>query len=187
MRFSANDASHDARVRSVPDEVIARIVSSSSEHHDVVVSREGHGTRLFPSRSSQPEPPVEGPDHRVREVDPSDFLHLLSSAEVFVGDSGSVTMEAAALGVPTLRLADTRREIIDRLQDLYGLVEHFDLDDTVLFESRLAAMHGSGSSRSSVAEGHHRLIKDSEDVTLWFADLCERFGDTHMRSGAHER
>jgi uncharacterized protein len=175
-RFSANDASHDRGIRIVPKELVDRITERIARNAHVVVSREGLSTVLY-RRVAEDEgggtPRLEGIDGQ--HVDPNDFLHLLASADLHVGDSGSVTMEAAALGVPTLRIADTRRAIITELGKRYGLVEDHPLAGSAAFLSQLDKwLEDPVTLRSRARAGHVQLLSDSEDVVVWFGSLCEQ-------------
>ncbi len=164
-RFSANDASHDSGVRSVPEQLVQEIVTLLEGTADLVLSREGRGTSLLRSR------PIGGAPTSVR---PEDFLHLLAHAQLFVGDSGSVTMEAASLGVPTLRIADTRRRIISAIEARYGLVQDHELSEAPSFLVRLQQFIESPAEfRARAKAGHERLSAETIDVANWFADRCE--------------
>lgn len=175
-RFSANDASHDQGIKSVPQELVNHITLRIARDAHVVVSREGHRAVLYRRSESEAENVTAGskPDGG-QFVDPNDFLHLLACAGLHVGDSGSVTMEAAALGVPTLRIADTQRAIITELGERYGLVEDYPLAGSAAFLSRLEEWFEDPAALRGRAEaGHSVLLSDSEDIVVWFGALCEQ-------------
>ena len=178
-RFSANTASHDIGVRSVPSDVIAQVIETVIERGHLILSIEGQGTRLMRARSETGKSPVGSAATATASVSASDFLHLLAYSQVNVGDSRSVTMEAVALGVPSLRISDTRHQIIDRVGEAYGLVEHFNLDEAPRFLAGLAEAMESGQGRDRNSRGYAQLLADSADVVPWFADLIERVVAKH--------
>ena len=160
-RFSANKASHDRGVRSVPLALRDAIHARGLRAANIVTSVEGEATMLQT---------ISG---RAVRVEPIDFLHLLAFADLHVGDSGSVTMEAAALGVPTLRIADTRRSTITELSQRYGMVEDFSLEQSGQFKLRLEQKCADILSlRTACAPRHERLLADSVDVVDWFINLA---------------
>lgn len=161
-RFSANGASHDRGIRSVPAALRQAIEARAAASGNVLISVEGE--RTFLRRLSG----------ELVEVTPRDFLHILALADLHVGDSGSVTMEAAALGVPTLRIADSRRSTISELSRRYGLVEDFPFHASREFERRFSqACSEIRTLRAAAAEGHQQLLADSVDLVMWFIDLAQ--------------
>lgn len=172
VRFSSNKSSHDRGIRSIPFDLRAAIEAQASEAAHAVISVEGEGTFL---RRFSGERTVVAPD---------DFLHLLAFSDLHVGDSGSVTMEAAALGVPTLRIADSRRSTITELARRYGLVEDFPLQARRTFERRFAeACTEIRTLRGAAVEEHRRLLSDSTDIVAWFIELAQDTASSRYLSG----
>lgn len=172
VRFSSNKSSHDRGIRSIPFDLRAAIEAQASEAAHAVISVEGEGTFL---RRFSGERTVVAPD---------DFLHLLAFSDLHVGDSGSVTMEAAALGVPTLRIADSRRSTITELARRYGLVEDFPLQARRAFERRFAeACTEIRTLRGAAVEEHRRLLSDSTDIVAWFIELAQDTASSRYLSG----
>lgn len=174
-RFSANTASHDAGVRSVEPAVIEDIVRRCSELAHVLVSVEGRQSVIVPSRQSSTlssSVPVQ----------PRDFLHLLAGADLHVGDSGSVTIEAAVLGVPTVRIADTRRSIITELSAI-GLVHDFSLAQLEEFTHELdVALRLLPQVRETLDPTVAGLSPRFEDVLPWFVDVCDSVHASRKKS-----
>ena len=165
-RFSANDSSHDRNVRSMPEQFVAAIREALESKGALVLSIEGQGTVLSLPR-------VDGISRTIVTVEPSDFLHLLGNSELFVGDTGSVAMEAVALGVPALSISDLSRPILRALEKDHGVVENFTWAEQDGFRARLDEwLHDKG-----LHEGHAtrsaRLLASFDDLVPWFADLAE--------------
>ena len=57
-----------------------------------------------------------------------DIHHLLAYAQLIVGESATMSSEAAVLGVPAVMIATTGRGYTDDEERRYGLVRHFTED-----------------------------------------------------------
>ena len=187
IRFSANSASHDHGVQSVPSELVDAVLSRVLPIANVVISHEGSQAVICGPVTAS-ELAFRRSGGRMKNagvvVSAGDFLHLLAFSDLHVGDSGSVAMEAAALGVFTLRIADTRRAMILALGERYGLVEDYRLGESEKFLARLDdVLEGPTKLLSSVQSGHQRLLDESRDVVGWFADQCEELMSTQLSSG----
>ncbi len=177
-RFSANDASHDRGVRMIPDELVASICSRLRESGHVVLSREGRATILLRRHHNtenrgfraEDQAGVDAPD----AVAPEHFLHLLAHSELFVGDSGSVAMEAVALGVSAFRIADIDRPILGEIERRLGTLENYRWSESTQLlrrlDRQLQEIEGSDVSR----ELDRRSMAPFQDVVGWFVDLMER-------------
>lgn len=182
-RFSANDASHDSGVRTIPDELIEKICLMLRSEGHVVLSREGQGTTFLHGRVRRDTFAV-GFEHQSEEgirIAPEHFLHLLANAELFVGDSGSVAMESVALGVPALRIADINRPILGEIQRRLGTIENFRWSESGRLLHRLDELvHQTANDRLSRSEDR-RSRAPFDDVVGWFADLAERWASGSRR------
>lgn len=175
-RFSANDASHDSRVRAIPDELIETISFTLRSSGHVVLSREGRGTMFL--RGHDPRNAFPGRSKHQSEdgirVAPEHFLHLLASAELFVGDSGSVAMESVALGVPALRIADIDRPILGEIQRRLGTLENFPWAESGRLLRRLDERLQETAAGGIIRPADRPSSTPFEDVVGWFADLVEQ-------------
>lgn len=177
-RFSANDASHDTGVRAIPDELIMSICSRLRVSGHVVLSREGHGTVLLRRRSSgegvvTPQQEQLGARMQV-DVAPEHFLHLLAHSELFVGDSGSVAMEAVALGVPAFSIADIVRPILVEIEGRLGMLENYRWSESARLLHRLDEQMEVAAGSVATRARDSRSPAPFEDVVDWFVDLVER-------------
>lgn len=182
-RFSANDASHDSGVRAIPDELIEKICLKLRSAGHVVLSREGRGTTLLHRRVRR-NTFAEGFEHQSEDgirIAPEHFLHLLASAELFVGDSGSVAMESVALAVPALRIADIDRPILAEIERRLGTIENFRWSESGRLLHRLDEILQETAANRAAHLRERRTRAPFEDVVGWFADLAERLVDEGRR------
>jgi predicted glycosyltransferase len=120
--------------------------------------------------SEEPLPPdleglgVRGP---VEEIH-----HLLAFAQLFLGESATMSSEAAVLGVPAVFIATTGRGYTDDQEKRYGLVRHF---TDAQYDQAVAAIEelGSEPARQLAREARGRLLAEKIDVTAWMTEYFE--------------
>ncbi len=139
---------------------------------EIVESLERHGRVLISSEGPLPDPlrsrGVRGP---VTEIH-----HLLAYAQAIVGESATMSSEAAVLGVPAVFIATTGRGYTDEQEKRYGLVRYFQEEE---FEAGLRTLKelAANEPREFGARARRQLLKDKIDVTQWMVDYFEgQFG-----------
>lgn len=113
IRFVALKAHHDFKARGLPLEVAKRLVDMLSEHGRVLISSEGE---LRPEFKCYKFP-----------LSPDKLHDILAFASMYIGDSQTVTAEAAMMGVPSLRCNTFAGRItyLNELEKDYGLTKGF--------------------------------------------------------------
>jgi uncharacterized protein len=158
VRFVSWRAVHDRRERGL----------SAAQKRHLVDLLQGYG-RVFLS-SEAPLPPdmaslqITGPVHEIH--------HLVAHAQVVVGESATMSSEAAVLGVPAVFIATTGRGYTDDQEKRYGLVRHFTEDD---YDRALATIEElfANSPREFCRAAYQRLLGEKIDVTQWMIDYFE--------------
>ena len=137
---------------------------------EIVRRLERHGRVLISSEGPLPDE-LAG----YRTAGPvEDIHHLLAFAQVIVGESATMSSEAAVLGVPAIFIAKTGRGYTDDQERRYGIVRHFTEAE---FDQALAALDdlfASGSPRELGERARRRLLEEKIDVTHWMVDYFER-------------
>jgi predicted glycosyltransferase len=158
VRFVSWQAVHDARERGLTADQKRRLVELLQHKGRVVVSSE---SPLPPDLSGlAPAGPAE------------DIHHLMAYAQLVVGESATMSSEAAVLGVPAVFIATTGRGYNDDEEKRYGLVRHFteaEYDRAVEAIQELLA----DSPRETGRAARRRLLDDKIDVTRWMTDYFE--------------
>lgn len=164
LRFVSWEAAHDRRERG--------LTGAQKRHLVEVLQREG---RVLIS-SEAPLPPdlapleVSGPVEQIH--------HLLAHAQIIVGESATMSSEAAVLGVPAVFIATSGRGYIDDEEKRYGLARHFTDGQ---FEQAVAAIEKlcADSPRDMGQRARQQLLDEKIDVTAWMIDYFEStFGRT---------
>lgn len=157
MRLSALTAHHDKNIRGISEAVVVRIIEQCKKLDvQCYISSE---KPLSPNLSANR---LNIPVHRIH--------HALSFACLFIGDSQTMTSEAAVLGTPAFRLSDFqgRLSVIDELER-YGLAFGFSPDNV---EEFLMAVNDTLNENTSQAysKNHKRFLTEKIDPVPWFAD-----------------
>lgn len=159
VRFVSWQAVHDRNERGLTPAQKTELVKVLERYGRVLVSSEGE---LPPELSAHA---VKGPVEQIH--------HLLAFAQLVVGESATMSSEAAVLGVHAVFIAKTGRGYTDDEERRYGLVRHFTHDrypEAVAEIERIA----SGSPRESGHRAREQLLAEKIDVTAWMVEYFER-------------
>ncbi|TAH37958.1 MAG: DUF354 domain-containing protein [Bacteroidetes bacterium] len=117
VRFSELGAYHDVGKTGITDDIARRLIKILAEHGKVHLTSERNLTPEF-------EP------YRIN-IRASDIHHALYYAEMFIGDSQTMTAEAAVLGTPAIRFNDFVGELsyLEDLEKTYHLTSGVRTDD----------------------------------------------------------
>jgi predicted glycosyltransferase len=158
VRFVSWEASHDRHEQGLTVAKKLELVERMGRHGRVLISSEK------PVAPELAEFEVKGPVE--------DIHHLLAYAQMIVGESATMSSEAAVLGVPAVMIATTGRGYTDDEERRYGLVRYFKEDQ---YERALAMVEEivADSPRELGALARERLLHDKIDVTQWMVDYFE--------------
>jgi predicted glycosyltransferase len=158
VRFVSWQAIHDRDERGLTVAQKANLVKVLERHGRVLISSEGE---LPPELTPYA---VKGPVDQIH--------HLLAFAQLIVGESATMSSEAAVLGVPAVFIATTGRGYTDDEERRYRLVRNFTdacYDEALAEIERLA----SDSPREFGRRARERLLSEKIDVTGWMVDYFE--------------
>jgi hypothetical protein len=97
--------------------------------------------------------------------------HLMAHARLVVGESATMSSEAAVLGVPAVFIATTGRGYTDDEERRYGLVRHFTDEQ---YDMALSAIEEIlATPRADWEAARQRLLGEKIDVTAWMIDYFE--------------
>lgn len=156
LRFANLTAHHDNGIKGFNDAIALRLIRKLEKKGNVYISSE---------RVLAPEF-----EPYALHIDVLDIHHILAFAQLFVGDSQSMAVEAAMLGTPSVRFSgfSGRIGVLEELEKKYGLTygikpdNHEQLFMTV---NNLIEMH---SLPETFQERRKRMLSDKIDVTAFF-------------------
>lgn len=153
------DAYHDVGFTGLSPGMLERLVDMLSEYGTVFISSENE----LPSALSP---------YRLR-IRPEDIHHVLYFADLYVGDSGTMSSEAAMLGTPSIRtntmVGDDDENVFKELEERYNLLRSYD-DENQAFRA-IEQLLDYGIDRIDWRVRRDRLIVDQPDVTRRIVDV----------------
>lgn len=159
MRFSGLDAHHDIGKSGIPKRLAFQIIEMLKEHGRVYITSERPLDSDF-------EP------YRI-EIDPRDIHHALYYADMYIGDSQTMTAEAAVLGTPAIRFNDFvgRLGYLEELEKSYDLTYGFKTDQEEALIEKIEELIRIKDLKSQWQQKRDQMIKQSINVAnfwTWF-------------------
>ncbi len=162
LRFSKLDAYHDVgRNKGINSQIAQKLITILSEHGKVFITSE-----------RELEPQFE--KYRIN-IDIVDIHHALYYADLYIGDSQSMAVEAAMLGTPGIRFNDFVGKIgvLEELEHTYKLTTGINpANPRKLFE-KLDQILKQGLKNHGFKSRHKQMIRDKIDVLsfmIWFIE-----------------
>lgn len=160
VRLSALQAHHDSGVRGVSEQLLRRVIDLLRGSIQLFISS---------------EKPLAEEFERFRiPIAPERMHDAMAFAQFVLGDSQTMTAEAAVLGVPAFWLTDLvgRLSYLRELMD-YGLVFGFKPGQE---DELFAALEGLLADRDRKPEFERRrrkMLAERIDPLSWFVELCD--------------
>jgi predicted glycosyltransferase len=163
LRFNAFKAHHDVGVSGLSLEQKRRLVEYLLHFGRVVITTER-------------DIDAEFLPYQIK-VSPERAHSLLSFATVFIGDSQTMTSEAAVLGVPSLRCNSFAGRIsyLEEEEKKYGLTYAYLPNDFESLMSRLESWMTESDLLSKWKDKRQAMLNDKIDVTLFFKTMLYDF------------
>jgi len=159
IRLAGWDAYHDVGHRGLSPETTRELVSFLSEHGTVYLSAEG-------------DLPPDLEAHRLQT--PPEYVHdVLYHADLYVGDSGTMSTEAALLGTPAIRtntmVGEDDENVFQELEHRYGLLSSF--ADEELAVEEVKRLVTNGINEREWHRKRDRLLDEQPNVTERMVDV----------------
>jgi len=158
VRFVSWQAVHDRRETGLAEHHKRQLIQQLQQHGRILISSEA------------PLPPdlvplqVKGPVEQIH--------HLIAHAQLIVGESATMSSEAAVLGVPAVFIATTGRGYTDDQERRYGIVRHFTDQQFAQAVEEIDALLAD-SPQEFGQKARQRLLEEKIDVTGWMVDYFE--------------
>ena len=166
IRLVSLTAYHDVNVGGIGSELLDQIISKLSKFGKVYITSE----KKLPVHLMKYTLPVET----------ANIHHALAFASLFVGDSQSMCVEAAMLGVPSLKFNDFagRISILEDLEKKYQLTCGFKTSEGEELLSKIEEIFTTRDSKSIYQERRKSMLMDKIDVTSFYVWLIENYPDS---------
>lgn len=164
IRLSQLKAHHDMGVRGISVELIAKMVALlESKGIEVQISSEGELDKRFTQYELK--------------IDPADMHHVLSQATLLVSDSQSMSVEAAMLGVPSIRYSDfaSKISVLEELERTYNLTVGIRPGNDAQVLAQLLEWVNLPNTKEVFEARRQRMLDDKIDVTAFLVWFVEKY------------
>jgi uncharacterized protein len=171
VRFISWAASHDIQLKGIQNQV--RLVKELERFGKVFVSSEKGTDKEL--------------DKYKLKIAPEKFHSLLSYAQLYVGEGGTIATEAAVLGTPAVHIESDSQGVATgyrsgnfcELRDKYGLMFFYPDEKSAL--EKAVEILSDPNSKTEWQKKRERLLQDKIDVTTWMKDFIEDYPESFYR------
>ncbi len=166
LRFVAFQAYHDGGHSGISIEQKRKIINLLSKNGRVIITSE-----------KQIEPEFE--QYRL-PVPPEEILSLMYYASIFIGDSQTMTSEAAIMGVPALKCNTFagKLSVPNELEQKYNLCYAYHPNDFNRFYQHLERLLTQSDLKEEWLEKRGRFLNEKIDVSAFFTWFIENYPES---------
>ena len=163
IRLVSLKAYHDVGVKGLSDHQVLQLINTLEKHGKVFIS------------SERPLPP-QFEKYRL-SIKPENIAHVLYFAELFIGDSQTMTSEAAVLGTPAFRCNDFvgRISVMDEKEEKYGLSFNFPPAKFEEMMIKIDELLKMPILKKEFEERKNRMLHDKIDLSAFLLWLFENY------------
>jgi predicted glycosyltransferase len=163
IRLSKLDAFHDLGIKGFTKEILMQVVNKLLHFGSVKISSEGDIDEQF--------------REYMLNINPNEMHYHLSQATLLISDSQSMSMEAAMLGVPSIRFSSFAGKIgvLEELEIKYGLTFGIKPEEPEKLLNKLDELLNIDNLQDVFELRKKRMLKDKIDVTAFFVWLIENY------------
>lgn len=163
IRFAKLTAWHDDNVSGITDKLAHKIVETLAPHGKIHLS------------SERPLPP-ELEKYRVN-VKASDILDVLYYADLYIGDSQTMTAEAAVLGTPSVRFNDFVGKLgyLEELEHKYELTFGVPTSQPDRLIETISTLVNTPELKSNWLKKRERMLKETINPSAFFIWFFENY------------
>jgi predicted glycosyltransferase len=163
IRLSSLSAHHDFEMKGIKPQLLDKIIEKLTESGRVFISSE----KTLPT------------EYQVYclNIPYSDIHHCLSYTSLFLSDSQSMTMEAAMLGVPSIRISSfvNRISVLEELEHCYGLTFGFQPESEEEIFKKINELIHIPELQKTFQYRRRKMLAEKIDVTSFLVWLIENF------------
>jgi hypothetical protein len=163
VRCSNLQAHHDKGAKGITTELLRQLVAVLQTKGQVLISAEAGSSVEF--------------EHLILRLPPQDMHHLLAFAHGYIGDSQSMAVEAALLGVPGIRINSFAGKIsvLEELEKKYQLTQAFLPQQERDILEAVSQMGSNSQLKAVYAERRQKMLADKINVSDFIIQLIENY------------
>ena len=161
IRFAQLTAHHDTGIHGIDTSTAIRLIDMLKDHGEIFIT------------SERPlEPQLE--PYRIH-INPLDIFHIMSFADLFIGDSQTMAAEAGVLGTPFVRLNDFsgRLAYLNEIEDVYQLGFSHKSNDIEGFFKSVQKWLDTPNRKDLCQERRLKMLSEKIDLAkllIWFIE-----------------
>lgn len=166
IRFAKLNAYHDVGIEGINTEIAQNIFNTLESHGDIYISSE-----------RELEPQFE--KYRLN-INPLDIHHVMSFAKLYIGDSQSMSVEAAMLGIPSIRFNDFAGKIgvLEELEHKYQLTFGIRSSEPRKLYEKIESLLKTENLKELFQQRRQKMLADKIDVTAFYTWFIENYPES---------
>lgn len=166
LRFAKLNAHHDDGINGISTEIAQQLIDILSEYGYIYITSE-----------RELEPQFE--KFRLN-INPLDIHHIMAFAKLYIGDSQSMAVEAAMLGVPSIRFNSFAGKIgvLEELENKYQLTHAISPQNPELLYKYVVDLLSQDNLESIYQQRRKKMLEDKIDVTAFFTWFIENYPES---------
>lgn len=163
LRVAKLKAYHDLNITGLSDEIILKIISVLKDRGRILITSE----RSLP----------RDVEKYIYKGKIEDIHHYLAFADMYIGDSQSMAVEAAILGTPGIRFNKFagKISILEELEKKYELTTSIDSSEPEKLFKTIETMLNSNNLKQDYSNRRDKMLNEKIDVTKFFIWLIENY------------
>jgi predicted glycosyltransferase len=173
IRFAKLNAHHDTFAEGFTPEIASETIKRLQKYGAVFITSER---------------PLEPEFERYRlNINPLDIHHVLAFAQLYLGDSQSMAVEAAILGTPALRFSSFAGKIsvLEELEENYQLTFGIHPSHPDELYRKIEDVFATDDRKNLFAAKRTKMLNDKEDVTSFYLRTINNIMEVE-RNGARK-
>ena len=169
IRFAKLTAWHDNGITGLTESILERIIKILEPYGNILISSESILNSKF--------------DKYQLNIPVSDMHHVLYFADMFIGDSQTMTAESAILGTPAIRFNDFVGKLgyLEELEYKYGLTFGIKTFEPSKLFNKIEELLMIPNLKEEWQNRRQRLLNDTIDVTAFLVWFIENYPESVKR------
>ncbi len=166
LRFSNLNAHHDKGKKGIDDGLAKRIITKLENYGKVYITSERELSKDFEK-------------YRII-LNPLHIHHALHFADIFIGDSQTMTAEAAVLGTPSIRFNDFVGKLgyLEELEHKYGLTYGIKTSEPEKLFQKIDELLAMPNLKEEWQKRRQKMLSDKIDVTAFMVWFIENYPES---------
>lgn len=163
LRLVSLRSYHDVGMKGLSDDNVLVLISLLEKYGKVYISSEETLTERFEK-------------YRLN-IQPSEIAHVIYYAQIFVGDSQTMTSEAAVLGTPAFRCNDFvgKISVMEEKEEVYGLSHNFKPSEFEEMLLQIDDLLKTEDFKLAYTKKRDKMLEDKIDLSAFMYELFLNF------------